>query len=142
MTKLTETQQEVYNTIVEQTKYNGFVYLDTLAKNVYGIYKHLSEFKTRSEWRDQFSIKELRKDIVAINNSDCQHKIIPVKHSHRLIGYKVADPDELDKRIKRYRKEALKKWQIANALEVARRNNGQYRITEEDVKEIKTYLGD
>ena len=69
-------------------------------------------------------------------------RIVPVKHSGKLIGYKIADAEDLDKRIEKYKREALNKWIKARELELARKNNGQLRYTAEDrLKEIKAYLG-
>ena len=139
---MTETQNELYKMIIEQSRFNGFAYVDSLAKTVYENYKHLSEFPDRSSWRYQRCLVEMRHDILEINKSDSQHKIVPVKHSNRLIGYKIADADELKKRIDRYKKAALNKWIVARKLEVAMMNNGQMRMTpEQAVEEIVTYLG-
>lgn len=139
---MTHTQEELYRMIYEQTRYNGFAYLDSLARVIYGSFKYLSEYPNRSAWRNQYSLKAIQKDVLAINNSDSQYKIVPVKHSNKLIGYKIADEEELDKRIEKYKREALRKWIKARELEVARQNNGQYRFTADDViKEIKAYIG-
>lgn len=139
---MTDRQQELYRMICEQTKYNGFVYLDSLARVIYGDYRYMSEYPNRSAWRNQPSLKAMQVDVLEINKSDSQYKIVPVKHSNKLIGYKIADEEELDKRIEKYRREALRKWMKAKELEVAKKNNGQYRFTADDViKEIKAYIG-
>ena len=138
---MTKTQEELYKMICEQTKYNGFAWLDSLAKVVYDDFHYLSEFSSRSEWRDQNSIKSMRDDVVAINKSETEHKIVPVKHSGRLIGYKIADEEELDQRIEKYKRERLRKWIKASELDAARKNNGQLRFSaDERIKEIKTYI--
>ena len=139
---LNEKQIIAYEFICNQTADDGFAYLGDLAETVYGDFKPLSDYPNRSAWRNQYSLKALQKDILRINKSDAQHKVVPVKHSKKLIGYKIADAEELDKRIEKYKREALRKWVKARELEVARKNNGQYRFTADDViKEIKAYLG-
>ena len=139
---LNEKQIIAYEFICNQTADDGFAYLGDLAETVYGDFKPLKDYPNRSAWRNQYSLKALQKDILRINKSDAQHKVVPVKHSKKLIGYKIADAEELDKRIEKYKREALRKWVKARELEVARKNNGQYRFTADDViKEIKAYLG-
>lgn len=139
---LNEKQIIAYEFICNQTADDGFAYLGDLAETVYGDFKPLSDYPNRSAWRNQYSLKALQKDILRINKSDSQHKVVPVKHSKKLIGYKIADADDLDKRIEKYKREALRKWIKARELEVAKKNNGQYRFTADDViKEIKAYLG-
>lgn len=139
---LNEKQTLAYRCICEATASDGFAYLDYLAEIVYGDFKPLRDYPNRSAWRNQYSLKALQKDILRINKSDSQHKVVPVKHSKKLIGYKIADADDLDKRIEKYKREALRKWIKARELEVAKKNNGQYRFTADDViKEIKAYLG-
>ena len=139
---LNEKQIIAYEFICSQTEDYGFAYLDELAETVYGEFHPLTEYPNRSAWRNQYSLKALQKDILQINKSDAQHRVVPVKHSGKLIGYKIADSEELDKRIEKYKREALNKWIKARELEAAKKNNGQYRFTADDViKEIKTYLG-
>lgn len=139
---LNEKQIIAYEFICNQTADDGFAYLGDLAETVYGDFKPLSDYPNRSAWRNQYSLKALQKDILRINKSDAQHRVVPVKHSGKLIGYKIADAEELDKRIEKYKREALRKWIKARELEVAKKNNGQYRFTADDViKEIKAYLG-
>lgn len=139
---LNERQIILYEFVCNQTADDGFAYLGDIADYVYGEFKPLSEYPNRSEWRNQHSLKTLQTDILRINKSDAQHRIVPVKHSNKLIGYKIADADELDKRIEKYKKEALNKWIKARELEIAKKNNGQFRFTADDaIKEIKAYLG-
>ena len=124
------------------TAYDGFAYLKDIALAVYGNFKPLSEYTSRSDWRNQHSLKALQSDVLAINKSDAEKRVVPVKHSGKLIGYKIADAEDLDKRIEKYKREALNKWIKAKELELARKNNGQLRYTAEDrLKEIKAYLG-
>ena len=139
---LNEKQIIAYDFICNETADNGFAYLGDLAETVYGDFKPLSDYPNRSAWRNQYSLKALQIDVLAINRSDAEKRIVPVKHSGKLIGYKIADAEDLDKRIEKYKREALRKWIKARELELARKNNGQLRYTAEDrIKEIKAYLG-
>lgn len=139
---LNERQIMLYGFICNMTAYDGFAYLKDIALAVYGNFTPLSAYTSRSDWRNQWSLKALQSDVLAINKSDAEKRIVPVKHSNKLIGYKIADAEDLDKRIEKYKREALNKWIKARELELARKNNGQLRYTAEDrVKEIKAYLG-
>lgn len=139
---LNDRQVMLYGFICNMTAYDGFAYLKDIALAVYGNFKPLSEYTSRSDWRNQHSLKALQSDVLAINKSDAEKRIVPVKHSNKLIGYKIADAEDLDKRIEKYKREALNKWIKARELELARKNNGQLRYTAEDrLKEIKAYLG-
>lgn len=139
---LNDRQVMLYGFICNMTAYDGFAYLKDIALAVYGNFKPLSEYTSRSDWRNQHSLKALQSDVLAINKSDAEKRIVPVKHSGKLIGYKIADAEDLDKRIEKYKREALNKWIKARELELARKNNGQLRYTAEDrLKEIKAYLG-
>ena len=139
---LNDRQVMLYGFICNMTAYDGFAYLKDIALAVYGNFKPLSEYTSRSDWRNQHSLKALQSDVLAINKSDAEKRIVPVKHSNKLIGYKIADAEDLDKRIEKYKREALNKWIKARELELARKNNGQLRYTAEDrIKEIKAYLG-
>lgn len=139
---LNETQIILYEFICNQTADDGFAYLGDIAECVYGKFVPLSKYSSRSEWRNQHSLKALQRDVLVINKSDAEKRIVPVKHSNKLIGYKIADAEDLDKRIEKYKREALNKWIKARELELARKNNGQLRYTAEDrIKEIKAYLG-
>ena len=139
---LNDRQVMLYGFICNMTAYDGFAYLKDIALAVYGNFKPLSEYTSRSDWRNQHSLKVLQSDVLAINKSDAEKRIVPVKHSRKLIGYKIADAEDLDKRIEKYKREALNKWIKAKELELARKNNGQLRYTAEDrLKEIKAYLG-
>ena len=139
---LNDRQVMLYGFICNMTAYDGFAYLKDIALAVYGDFKPLSEYTSRSDWRNQHSLKALQSDVLAINKSDAEKRIVPVKHSNKLIGYKIADAEDLDKRIEKYKREALNKWIKARELELARKNNGQLRYTAEDrIKEIKAYLG-
>lgn len=139
---LNDRQVMLYGFICNMTAYDGFAYLKDIALAVYGNFKPLSEYTSRSDWRNQHSLKALQSDVLAINKSDAEKRIVPVKHSGKLIGYKIADAEDLDKRIEKYKREALNKWIKARELELARKNNGQLRYTAEDrIKEIKAYLG-
>ena len=139
---LNDRQVMLYGFICNMTAYDGFAYLKDIALAVYGNFKPLSEYTSRSDWRNQWSLKALQSDVLAINKSDAEKRVVPVKHSGKLIGYKIADAEDLDKRIEKYKREALNKWIKARELELARKNNGQLRYTAEDrLKEIKAYLG-
>lgn len=139
---LNDRQVMLYGFICNMTAYDGFAYLKDIALAVYGDFKPLSEYTSRSDWRNQHSLKALQSDVLAINKSDAEKRVVPVKHSGKLIGYKIADAEDLDKRIEKYKREALNKWIKARELELARKNNGQLRYTAEDrIKEIKAYLG-
>lgn len=139
---LNDRQIMLYGFICNMTAYDGFAYLKDIALAVYGNFKPLSEYTSRSDWRNQHSLKALQSDVLAINKSDAEKRVVPVKHSGKLIGYKIADAEDLDKRIEKYKREALNKWIKARELELARKNNGQLRYTAEDrLKEIKAYLG-
>ena len=139
---LNDRQVMLYGFICNMTAYDGFAYLKDIALAVYGNFKPLSEYTSRSDWRNQHSLKALQSDVLAINKSDAEKRIVPVKHSGKLIGYKIADAEDLEKRIEKYKREALNKWIKARELELARKNNGQLRYTAEDrLKEIKAYLG-
>ena len=139
---LNDRQVMLYGFICNMTAYDGFAYLKDIALAVYGNFKPLSEYTSRSDWRNQHSLKALQSDVLAINKSDAEKRVVPVKHSGKLIGYKIADADDLDKRIEKYKREALNKWIKARELELARKNNGQLRYTaEERIKEIKAYSG-
>lgn len=139
---LNDRQVMLYGFICNMTAYDGFAYLKDIALAVYGNFKPLSEYTSRSDWRNQHSLKALQSDVLAINKSDAEKRVVPVKHSGKLIGYKIADAEDLDKRIEKYKREALNKWIKARELELARKNNGQLRYTSEDrLKEIKAYLG-
>lgn len=139
---LNDRQVMLYGFICNMTAYDGFAYLKDIALAVYGNFKPLSEYTSRSDWRNQHSLKALQSDVLAINKSDAEKRIVPVKHSNKLIGYKIADAEDLEKRIEKYKREALNKWIKARELELARKNNGQLRYTAEDrIKEIKAYLG-
>lgn len=139
---LNDRQLLLYRFICNMTAYDGFAYLKDIALAVYGNFKPLSEYTSRSDWRNQHSLKALQSDVLAINKSDAEKRVVPVKHSGKLIGYKIADAEDLDKRIEKYKREALNKWIKARELELARKNNGQLRYTAEDrLKEIKAYLG-
>lgn len=139
---LNDRQVMLYGFICNMTAYDGFAYLKDIALAVYGDFKPLSEYTSRSDWRNQHSLKALQSDVLAINKSDAEKRVVPVKHSGKLIGYKIADAEDLDKRIEKYKREALNKWIKARELELARKNNGQLRYTAEDrLKEIKAYLG-
>ena len=139
---LNDRQVMLYGFICNMTAYDGFAYLKDIALAVYGNFKPLSEYTSRSDWRNQHSLKALQSDVLAINKSDAEKRVVPVKHSGKLIGYKIADAEDLDKRIEKYKREALNKWIKARELELARKNNGQLRYTAEDrIKEIKAYLG-
>lgn len=139
---LNDRQVMLYGFICNMTAYDGFAYLKDIALAVYGNFKPLSEYTSRSDWRNQHSLKALQSDVLAINKSDAEKRVVPVKHSGKLIGYKIADAEDLDKRIEKYKREALNKWIKARELELARKNNGQLRYTAEDrLKEIKAYLG-
>lgn len=139
---LNDRQVMLYGFICNMTAYDGFAYLKDIALAVYGNFKPLSEYTSRSDWRNQHSLKALQSDVLAINKSDAEKRIVPVKHSNKLIGYKIADAEDLNKRIEKYKREALNKWIKARELELARKNNGQLRYTAEDrIKEIKAYLG-
>ena len=139
---LNERQVMLYGFICNMTAYDGFAYLKDIALAVYGNFTPLSAYTSRSDWRNQWSLKALQSDVLAINKSDAEKRIVPVKHSGKLIGYKIADAEDLDKRIEKYKREALNKWIKARELELARKNNGQLRYTAEDrLKEIKAYLG-
>lgn len=139
---LNDRQIMLYGFICNMTAYDGFAYLKDIALAVYGNFKPLSEYTSRSDWRNQHSLKALQSDVLAINKSDAEKRIVPVKHSGKLIGYKIADAEDLEKRIEKYKREALNKWIKARELELARKNNGQLRYTAEDrLKEIKAYLG-
>lgn len=139
---LNDRQVLLYRFICNMTAYDGFAYLKDIALCIYGEFKPLSEYTSRSDWRNQHSLKALQSDVLAINKSDAEKRIVPVKHSNKLIGYKIADAEDLDKRIEKYKREALNKWIKARELELARKNNGQLRYTaEERIKEIKAYLG-
>lgn len=139
---LNERQVMLYGFICNMTAYDGFAYLKDIALAVYGNFTPLSAYTSRSDWRNQWSLKALQSDVLAINKSDAEKRIVPVKHSNKLIGYKIADAEDLDKRIEKYKREALNKWIKARELELARKNNGQLRYTAEDrIKEIKAYLG-
>lgn len=139
---LNERQVMLYGFICNMTAYDGFAYLKDIALAVYGNFTPLSAYTSRSDWRNQWSLKALQSDVLAINKSDAEKRVVPVKHSGKLIGYKIADAEDLDKRIEKYKREALNKWIKARELELARKNNGQLRYTaEERLKEIKAYLG-
>lgn len=139
---LNDRQVMLYGFICNMTAYDGFAYLKDIALAVYGNFTPLSAYTSRSDWRNQWSLKALQSDVLAINKSDAEKRIVPVKHSNKLIGYKIADAEDLDKRIEKYKREALNKWIKARELELARKNNGQLRYTAEDrIKEIKAYLG-
>lgn len=139
---LNDRQVMLYGFICNMTAYDGFAYLKDIALAVYGNFTPLSAYTSRSDWRNQWSLKALQSDVLAINKSDAEKRIVPVKHSNKLIGYKIADAEDLDKRIEKYKREALNKWIKARELELARKNNGQLRYTAEDrLKEIKAYLG-
>lgn len=139
---LNDRQVMLYGFICNMTAYDGFAYLKDIALAVYGNFTPLSAYTSRSDWRNQWSLKALQSDVLAINKSDAEKRIVPVKHSGKLIGYKIADAEDLDKRIEKYKREALNKWIKARELELARKNNGQLRYTaEERLKEIKAYLG-
>lgn len=139
---LNDRQVMLYGFICNMTAYDGFAYLKDIALAVYGNFTPLSAYISRSDWRNQWSLKALQSDVLAINKSDAEKRIVPVKHSNKLIGYKIADAEDLDKRIEKYKREALNKWIKARELELARKNNGQLRYTAEDrLKEIKAYLG-
>ena len=139
---LNDRQVMLYGFICNMTAYDGFAYLKDIALAVYGNFTPLSAYTSRSDWRNQWSLKALQSDVLAINKSDAEKRIVPVKHSGKLIGYKIADAEDLDKRIEKYKREALNKWIKARELELARKNNGQLRYTAEDrIKEIKAYLG-
>ena len=139
---LNDRQVMLYGFICNMTAYDGFAYLKDIALAVYGNFTPLSAYTSRSDWRNQWSLKALQSDVLAINKSDAEKRVVPVKHSGKLIGYKIADAEDLDKRIEKYKREALNKWIKARELELARKNNGQLRYTaEERLKEIKAYLG-
>lgn len=139
---LNDRQVMLYGFICNMTAYDGFAYLKDIALAVYGNFTPLSAYTSRSDWRNQHSLKALQSDVLAINKSDAEKRIVPVKHSGKLIGYKIADAEDLDKRIEKYKREALNKWIKARELELARKNNSQLRYTAEDrIKEIKAYLG-
>lgn len=139
---LNDRQVMLYGFICNMTAYDGFAYLKDIALAVYGNFTPLSAYTSRSDWRNQWSLKALQSDVLAINKSDAEKRVVPVKHSGKLIGYKIADAEDLDKRIEKYKREALNKWIKARELELARKNNGQLRYTAEDrIKEIKAYLG-
>lgn len=139
---LNDRQVMLYGFICNMTAYDGFAYLKDIALAVYGNFTPLSAYTSRSDWRNQWSLKALQSDVLAINKSDAEKRIVPVKHSNKLIGYKIADAEDLEKRIEKYKREALNKWIKARELELARKNNGQLRYTAEDrLKEIKAYLG-
>ncbi len=123
------------------TAYDGFAYLKDIALAVYGNFKPLSEYTSRSDWRNQHSLKALQSDVLAINKSDAEKRIVPVKHSNKLIGYKIGDSEDLQKRYEKYHREGIRKLLKAKQIECAIKGNGQLRFTEEDViKEVKAYL--
>lgn len=138
---LNERELLLYEFICNSTADDGFAYLSDICEAVYGKFEPLSKYPNRSAWRNQYSLKALQIDVLAINRSDAEKRIVPVKHSGKLIGYKIGDNEDLQKRYEKYHREGIRKLLKAKQIEAAIKGNGQLRFTEEDViKEVKAYL--
>lgn len=131
MTTLNERQLALYKYMNDHTGIiNRFVLMVDMEK-WYHRQHETSNIQNSSAYR------LLRRDIVAINKSNAQYTIVPVKVKGKLLGYKLADAkEEVQKEIDRLRSTAFKKMLRAAILAKKLRNDGQIRIAGES--ELKT----
>lgn len=107
------------------------------------IMRELDEIYHRSEetstMRNSTAHRQLRKDVEEINNSNSQYAILPMKENGKTYGYRLADSNEaILERADNYHQRALRYLRKEYALRKKVKNDGQLRMSRDDVKVIKS----
>ena len=72
--------------------------------------------KERTKRANSRALRVLRDDVVQINLSTTPKAVISVKRRGKMVGYRLASKDELEKMAKKQYREAMRKLKIAHAL--------------------------
>ncbi len=109
------------------------------------IMRELDEIYHRSEeastMRNSTAHRQLRKDVEEINNSNSQYAILPMKEKGKTYGYRLADSNEANlERADNYHQRALRYLRKEYALRKKVKNDGQLRMSRDDVKVIRSVV--
>lgn len=109
------------------------------------IMRELDEIYHRSEeastMRNSTAHRQLRKDVEEINNSNSQYAILPMKENGKTYGYRLADSNEaILERADNYHQRALRYLRKEYALRKKVKNDGQLRMSRDDVKVIRSVV--
>lgn len=109
--------------------------------------RELDEIYHRSEetstMRNSTAHRQLRKDVEEINNSNSQYAILPMKENGKTYGYRLADSNEaILERADNYHQRALRYLRKEYALRKKVKNDGQLRMSRDDVKVIRSVVKD
>lgn len=109
------------------------------------IMRELDEIYHRSEeastMRNSTAHRQLRKDVEEINNSNSQYAILPMKEYGKTYGYRLADSNEaILERADNYHQRALRYLRKEYALRKKVKNDGQLRMSRDDVKVIRSVV--
>ena len=109
------------------------------------IMKDLDELYMRSLERtteyNSTAYRQLRRDIEEINNSNAQHVVLPIKKSGKVYGYKLANTNEaILEKADNYHQRALRYLRKEYALRKKVKNDGQLRLSRDDVKVIRSVV--
>ena len=135
MTKqLNDRAIELYKYLLERQRAT----LPMIMRELDEIY-HRSE--ERSTVRNSTAHRQLRKDVEEINNSNSQYAVLPMKENGKTYGYRLADSNEaiLD-RADNYHQRALRYLRKEYALRKKVKNDGQLRLSRDDVKVIRSVV--
>ena len=100
---------------------------------------HRSEETTSKHYSSAH--RQLRKDIENINKSNAQYAILPMKDKGKTYGYRLADSNEaILERAENYHQRALRYLRKEYALRKKVKNDGQLRLSRDDVKVIRSVV--
>ena len=135
MTKqLNDRALELYKYLLERQRAT----LPMIMRELDEIYHRSTE---NSTIRNSTAHRQLRKDVEEINNSNSQYAVLPMKENGKTYGYRLADSNEaILERADNYHQRALRYLRKEYALRKKVKNDGQLRLSRDDVKVIRSVV--
>lgn len=130
---LNQRQKKLYAFLLEKSTTNRYISKEEICTALSELYPRNKE---RTSEHSSVAFGLIRKDIRAINGSDAYKIVVSSKK-----GYKIATKQEalefIDRRFKRDLKSLKINWNLKSKIA----NDGQYRISSEDMwEEVKTFM--